>query len=444
MQVSNSAIVQQRLANLSPAARERLERFRTQQGKIPVRELEPELGLPEDWGDIDSAIDDAWAAAIRAKNPPRRAPDGELYDPRQPRDKAGQWTRAGQYYRPHPGAQAGAFRDVYGDTGERGAGPPWVQPESTKPPESEPGVETERRQVIQRLEKEQGAGQQVLGGEVGEQALEPLEAKRLLAEQAEAAKAKRLVEMGQTRANIEELRESEFVIVSGDPSSSGHVSNVVVGKVDDGPFIIVKQVDEGYGWAKGEEASYLIAEEFLGRDPNGPPLVPVSAVLPDGRTAQHMMSDGSVALDMVDSSGYLIDYRHVDTNDYQDMVMLDIITGNGDRHMGNIWIDEGGGVTAIDNDSAFAGENYFNRHGYDWGERGELIGFHSEIYEKLEVDTYFNLSPSRLARLRGLADDDDLKAVVEEYGGDWSGVRTRINTALQVAIDEGWIDYEDL
>lgn len=133
----------------------------------------------------------------------------------------------------------------------------------------------------------------------------------------------------------------------GDMDVSSASSKVKFATMPDGTRVVYKEQSgtlmqsRGIS-AHGETGAYVTADA-LGYEG----LVPKSVALDDTRSVQQLLEVGIV-------SAATNDDLDLDTESYKQMLIMDMVTGNGDRHMGNVWVMPDGKVKAIDNDHAFA------------------------------------------------------------------------------------------
>jgi hypothetical protein len=114
----------------------------------------------------------------------------------------------------------------------------------------------------------------------------------------------------------------------------------------DGTEVIYKEQNKNLQYhrgtsAYGEEAAYIVAKDYLLYDE----LVPKTVALDNDRSVQQLLTEGSIGLDVYDT--------YIDEASFKQLVVLDMVTGNADRHLGNVWVMPNGKVKGIDNDHSF-------------------------------------------------------------------------------------------
>jgi hypothetical protein len=105
-------------------------------------------------------------------------------------------------------------------------------------------------------------------------------------------------------------------------------------------------------------------------------------------SCQRFISDASMAIDL-EEEGRLLRAMEANRERVEGMIVLDYLTGNRDRHFGNVLFDRDGTLWAIDNGAAY---NWGKRAGIQWA-----IDLEPDVFSTRR----FKLSPGVMKMLEG-------------------------------------------
>lgn len=145
-----------------------------------------------------------------------------------------------------------------------------------------------------------------------------------------------------------------------------------------------------------ELANYRIAQSMnLGV---APPVVPLKQKMPDGNIGSHFMAfvKGATVAEKVPNKSEAV--RDLDS--LHELIALDVITGQPDRHEGNWMITKDGKAVSIDSGFAFAYGDKIAFHGITYGGSPLQV-----LSQKGATDQKaFDISPALKAKLKGISD----------------------------------------
>ena len=159
----------------------------------------------------------------------------------------------------------------------------------------------------------------------------------------------------------------------------------------------------------GLHARERYATDITPERPAGGDLVGVSETVEGGRSIR----------DLADTDPDQLTFRLQDPNvqrQLSTLQMMDAITGQTDRHMGNVMMDGGNNVRGIDNDQAFPGRNSVGTlmrntaQSFTFGERNRAVAFNQELIDHEAAKRVLKLSPKDLrnAFVKGSHQDENL------------------------------------